>query len=111
MVDLPLNGESSHSGLLGQDVSLHTLNDRLGGGLSVQLFGVIFVVDIVTDANEFTSIVGAGQKNDSDTEDFSVGNARGIRSVSLKDKFVDADRDRADEKRVEFLVVLIAGKC
>ena len=111
MVDLPLNGESSHSGLLSQDVSLHALNDRLGGGLSVQLFGVIFVVDIVADANEFTSIVSAGQKNDSDAEDFSVGNARGIRSVGLKDEFVDADRDRADEKGVEFLVVLIAGKC
>jgi hypothetical protein len=110
-VNLPLDGESSHSGLLCQHVTLYTLDDGLGRGLSVELLGVILVVDIVTNANEFTSIVGAGQKNDGDTKDFGIRNAGGFGSIGLENEFVYSDGDGTDEEGVEFLVILITRRC
>lgn len=108
---LPLDCKSGNTGLLCQHVSLHTLDNGLGRGLSGQFLRVIFIVDIVADTDELASVVGAGQENHSDTDNFGIGNARDVRGIGRENELVDADGDGADEKRVEFLVVLIAEKC
>ncbi|KAI6761932.1 hypothetical protein HG531_002485 [Fusarium graminearum] len=97
--------------VLGGGRSLGVPEATLDGGLSVELLGVIFIVDVVTNANEFTSIVGTCQENDGDTKDFGIRDAGDVGSVGLENEFVDSDRDRTDEKGVEFLVVLIAERC
>lgn len=72
---LPLDGESRHSGLFSKHVALDSLNNGLCGRLSVELRRIVFVVDIVSDADEFATIVGAGQKNHSYSNDVGVGDS------------------------------------
>jgi hypothetical protein len=104
---VPLDGEASHTGLLGQNVALDALNDGLCRGLGSQLLRVVFVVDIVSYSYEFTAIVGACQEDDCDAEYFGIGNARDVGSIGLEDELVYADGDRPDEQRVKLLVVLV----
>ena len=58
--------------------------------------------------NELATIVGAGQKDDSNAQDISIGDALSIGRISFEDELVDTDGDRADEERVELLIILIA---
>jgi hypothetical protein len=97
---LPLDRESGHSGLLSQDVALDALNDGFGRGLSVELLGIVFVVDIVSHSHELSTIVGACQKDDSNTKDVSVRDARDVWCAGLENELVDTDWDRADKERV-----------
>jgi hypothetical protein len=110
-IHLPLDGESSHAGLLGQHITLHTLDDRLGRRFGVELFRVILIVDVITNADKFSSVVGTSQENDSDTKNFGIGDAGGVGSIGLENEFVYSDGDRADEEGVEFLIILVAGRC
>lgn len=105
---VPLDGEASHTGLLGQNVAANAFDDGLGRRLGVELLQVVLIVDVVTDANKFATIVGAGQENHSDTEDIGVRDARGVGSASLEYELVDAHGDRTNKKIIEFLVVLVA---
>lgn len=109
-INLPLDCESRHSGLLSKDIALDALNDGLGRGLGVKFLRVVLVVDIVTNADELPTVVGTGQEDDSYTENIGVRNARSVRSLGLEDELVDADGDGADKQRVKLLVVLVAAK-
>lgn len=106
---VPLDGEARHAGLLSEDVSANALDDGLGRWLGVELGGVIFVVDVVADANKLAVVVGAGQKDDGDTEDVAIGDDLGVWRVGLEEELVDADGDGADEEGVELLIVLVAA--
>lgn len=108
---LPLDGETSHTGLLGKDITLHSLDDGLGRGLCVELLRVVLVVDIVSNPNKLASVVGAGQEHDRDTQNIGVGDASSVGSLSLEEEFVDSDGDWADEKGVELLVILVPVTC
>lgn len=86
------------------------LNRGLGWGVRSQFLRVVLIVHIVAHANEFATIVAAGEKNHSNTQDLGSGDALQIGRVSLENEFVGADRDGADKKRVKFLVILRASK-
>lgn len=58
--NLPLDGKSGDAGLISQDVAANLLDDGLSGRISTQLLGLILVVDIVANAHELATIVGAG---------------------------------------------------
>lgn len=107
--NVPLYRKAGDTWLLSQDVAADLLDDGLRRRVGVQLLGLVLVVDIVADADELAAVVGAGQEDDSDTEDLGVGDALSIGSVGLEDELVDADGDGADEEGVELLVVLVRG--
>lgn len=106
-VHKPLDRKASDAGLLSEHVPADAVEERLCGRVGIELIRVIFVVDVVSDANELAAIVSAGEEDDSDAEDLSIGNALGVRWVGLKDELVDADGDGANEEGVEFLIVLV----
>ena len=54
---LPFDGEASDSGLFCEDVASNTLDDGFGRGIVLQLLAIIFIVHIVPNAYEFSSIV------------------------------------------------------
>lgn len=96
----PFDSEAGHSWFLGEDVSLHSLNDRLRRWLSVELIRVVLVVDVVSDAHKLAAIVGAGEEDDRNAKNIGVGDASGVGSLGLEDEFVDSDRNGADKKGV-----------
>ena len=89
---VPFDGKASHSGLISQYIPPHTSNVRLGGWVCVELLGVILVVDVVPNANEFTVVIATREEDHSDPKDFGRGNAVQIRRIGLEDEFVCASR-------------------
>lgn len=102
---LPLDSESCHSGLLCKHVAADLFDDRLRRRIGVQILVIVFVVHVVSNAYEFSSIVGAGEENDSDAEDFRRRQAGGVGRIGFKDELVNTDGDGPDEQGVEFLIV------
>jgi hypothetical protein len=82
------------------------INEGLRRWIVVQLFGVILVVDIVSNTDKLSSGIRAGQEDDSHTENLRRGQASQVRRVGLEDELVDADRNRPDQDGVQFLVIL-----
>ena len=109
--NIPLDRKSSDSRLLREDVSSDLLEDRLGWRISIELFGIVLIVNIVSNSYELSAVVGAGKEDDGDAEDLSIWNALGVRWVGFEDELVDADWDRANEQGIKLLVMLIAGRC
>ena len=104
----PFDSESGDSWLFSEDVSSDLLENGLGWRISIELLRVIFVVDIVSDSNKLSAVVGTGEEDDGDAEDFSIWDALCVRWVGLEDELVDANWDGADEEGVELLVMFIA---
>jgi len=95
---IPLDGKSGHARLLSENVATNLLNHRLGGGVVHQLLAIVFIVHIVTNADELAAIVGAGEKHDCHAKKLVNGDALGVRRVGLEDELIDANRDRTDEE-------------
>lgn len=106
---VPFDGEASDSRLLGKHVAADLLDDGLGRRVGVELIGIVLVIHVVANADEFAAIVRAGQQDDSNTEDVCVGDATRLGGVGLENKLVNTHRNRSDKERVELLVVLIPG--
>lgn len=107
--NLPLDGKSGDTGLISQDVAANLLDDGLSGRISTQLLGLILVVDIVANAHELATIVGAGQQDDGDAHDFGVRDALSIWSIGLEDELVNSNGNGADQQSIELLVILVGG--
>jgi glucan biosynthesis protein len=107
---IPFDRETGHARLLCQDVALDSVNDGLRRRLGAQLFRVVFVVYVVTDAHELAAIVGTRQKNDSNTQNVGVRDARRVRGIRFENKLVDSNRNGSDKERIEFLVVLVTER-
>jgi hypothetical protein len=106
--DIPLDLEACDTGLLGQDLSLHLLNDGLRRRLHGQRLVCVFVVHIVAHANELTAIVAAAKQDDCDANDLAVGDARQVWGVGAEGELVDACGGGANKDRVELLVVFVS---
>ena len=65
--NIPFDSESSNPRLFRKHVSLHALNDGFGRRLGIELFGVVLVVDIVSNAHELSTIVTAREEDDGNT--------------------------------------------
>ena len=109
-MDSPLNCESCHSGLRFQDISSHSLNDGLCWWLAVEFLAIILVVHVVPNSDELAPIVGACQKDDSDANNLRRGQARQIGGIGFEEEFVYANGNRANEERVQLLVMFGACK-
>ena len=107
--NIPLYGESRYSRLVRKNVAADLVNNGLGRGIGGELVGLVFIVDVVAHADELAAVVGAGQQDDGDAEDVGVGDAAGLGRVGLEDELVHTDGDRADEERVQLLVILITA--
>lgn len=108
---IPFDRKASHTGLLREDVAANAVNDGLLGRVRGKLLGIIFVIHVVAHADEFPTIVTAGEEDDGHTENLRCGNASEVGSISLKDELVCADRDGPNEKRIEFLIIFRAKNC
>jgi hypothetical protein len=97
---IPLDGESGHAWLLREHIAANLLDDRLGGRVSNQLVTIVLVVDIVANAHELATVVGAGKENDSHAQELVDRDALSVRGIGLEDKLINADGDRADEEGV-----------
>lgn len=62
--DSPLNGESGDSWFLCKYISSDPLDDGLSGRFGIQLLAIVFIVDVVSDSDEFAGVVGAGEEDD-----------------------------------------------
>ena len=71
-----------------------------------KLLRIVFIVHIVSDTDEFSTIIAASKENHSHTEDFGSGNALEVWGVGLEDELVDTDGDGSHQKGIEFLVIL-----
>lgn len=80
-------------------------DNGFGRGVVLEFFGFVFVVDIVINMDEFVVVVGVGEEDDGDVEEFVVGDEFGVGGVGFKGEFVDVYGDGVDEEGVEFLVV------
>lgn len=103
----PFDGETGHTRLLSEDVAFHSLNDGLRRGLSIELLRIVLIVDVVSNSHELASVVGASQEHDCDAQNVGVGDASGVGSLSFEEELVDSHGDGADEKGVQFLVILV----
>jgi hypothetical protein len=106
---IPFDGKPSNSGLLMQDVADDSLEHGLVGGLVVHLGGVILVVHVVADTDEFTAVVGSSEEKNSDAQDFGAGKLGRIRGIGLEEELVDTDGDGTNEQVTELLVVIRAA--
>lgn len=104
----PLDGKSSHTGLLSKDVAAYVLNKRLGRGVCCQLLAIVLIVHIVADSNEFSAVVAASEEDDGHAQHFRGRNAVDVRSGSLEDELVHPDRNGTNQEGVKFLVILRA---
>lgn len=107
--NLPLDGKSGDAGLISQDVAANLLDDGLSWRISTQLLGLILVVDIVANAHELATIVGAGQQDDGDAHNLGVRDALSIWSIGLEDELVNSNGNGADQQSIELLVILVGG--
>lgn len=105
---LPLNRKACNPGLFGKDVAPDSLEYGLRRRVGGELRAIVLIVDIVSNADELTAVVGAGQENDGDAKDFIAGDVCCVGRVSLEDELVDTNGDGTDEQRIELLVVLRA---
>jgi hypothetical protein len=97
---VPLDGETSDTGLLGQHVADNSLVDGLGWRRLRELGAVVLVADVVSNTNKLTSVVGAGQKDDGDAQNLGGEELGDIGRVGLEDELVDSDGNRTDKERV-----------
>lgn len=102
---LPFDSKSRNPWLFCQYISPDLLDDRLRGRIIVHLLIVVFIVDVVANADEFAVIVAAGEEDDGDAEDLGGGDTFEVGRVGFEDEFVDAHGYRPDKERVEFLIV------
>ena len=109
--DVPFDGEACDTRLLCKNLPLHLLDDGLGRRVECQRLVCVLVVHIVSDTHELALIIAAAEQNDCDTDDLAVGNARQVGRVGLELELVDANRERTDEDRVEFLIALVSAVC
>ena len=102
----PVDGEASHTGLVGQDRSNDLVEfDGLGrSNLGIVRLG-IFIVDIVAYAGKFLLLVRARDQNDGHAQDVAIGDGRRIRRVGLKDEFVHANGDRSHQYLIQDLIM------
>lgn len=104
-IPIPFDGKASDTRLLSQDVATNALDEGLLRGVGGQFLRVILVVDVVSDADEFATIVAAGKENHGDTQDLGRGNMSKVGRVCLENELIHADRDGTNEQRIEFLVI------
>ena len=88
---IPFDSESSYTRLLCKHVSPHAVDVWLGGGFSVELLGVVFVVDVIANSDELSAIVATCEEDDSDSENLGCRDASEVRWVSFEYELVHAD--------------------
>jgi hypothetical protein len=108
--DLPLDRESCHTRLLSEDAAAHLFDDGFGGWLSVELHGLVFIIDIVSNTHEFATIVRACQQDNCYAQYLGGRYLVEVRRVGLEGELVHADRDGPDKERVEFLIMVGAAQ-
>jgi len=103
---IPLDSKASNPRLLSEHISSHTFHIWFRRGLVVELLGIVFIVNIVADADELSVVVTTSEEDDCHAQDFCSGDAAKIRGIGFEDEFVHADGDGANEEGIELLVVL-----
>ena len=108
---IPFDSESCYTGLLCQYVPSHAVDVWLGRWFSIELFRVVFVVDIVTNSDELSTIVAACKKNDCDTEDLRRRDASEVWGIGFEYELIHSNGNGPDEKGIELLVMLRSTGC
>lgn len=103
---VPFNSKSSYTGLLCKHVPPHAVDVWFGGGFSVELFRVVFIVDVVANSDELSAIIAACEEDDCNTEDFGCRDAPEVWGIGFEYELVHADGDGPNEEGIELLVML-----
>lgn len=103
--NLPFDSEPSYSWLLFQEFPDNSIDLDLLRWLVDQLFRIVLVANIVTNANKFATIVRTSEKHNGNTEDLRAWELSEIGRLGLEDELVDTYGDGANKERVEFLVM------
>lgn len=106
-MNIPFDSKPSNSRLLCENVSSYAVEIWFRWRVGVELFGVVLIVDVVSYSDEFSIIVGTSEEDDGDAKDLRIGNTFGVWGIGLENELVYTDRYRANEKGVEFLIMLI----
>ena len=103
---IPLDSKSSNTGLLGEDVPHDSIGLNLFRRLVVELLRIVFVAHVITNTNEFTTIIRASKKNNGNPQDLGRGKFGKGRGFGLKNELVHTDGDGTNKEGVELLIVL-----
>lgn len=83
------------------------LKNGLRRRFGIKLICIVFIVYIVSDADEFSIVVGAGKEDNSDAEYLRIGDSFGVGRISFEEELVYTNGYGTDEKGIELLVVFI----
>lgn len=103
---IPLDGKSSNTGLLGEDVPHNSIGLNLFRRLVVELLRIVFVVHVITNTNEFTTIIRASKKNNGNPQDLGRGKFGKARGFGLENELAHTGGDGTNKEGVEHLIVL-----
>ena len=103
---IPFDSKSCHTRLLCKHVPPHAVDVWFGWGLSVELFRVVLIVDVVANSDELSAVVAACEEDDCDAEDLGCRDASEVRRICFEYKLVHADGDGPNEEGIELLVML-----
>lgn len=95
-VHLPFDSEARDARLFRKNVPAYLLDHWFCRGIGDEGLVRVFVVDVVTDTDEFTVVVRAAEEHHCNTNDLGVWNFGQVRGIRLEDEFVDTDWDGTD---------------
>ena len=93
----PFDSKACDTRFFSEHVATDTLDINFGRGLGIHLFRVIFVVDVVSNANEFPIVVAARQEDHSNAQNLGIRDTLQVRRVGFEYEFVDSHRYGTDE--------------
>lgn len=84
---IPIDLELGYAGLLGENVSVQTLNDGLGRWVLVELRAIILDIHVVADAEELLAVlVAAGEEDGGHADDVVDWQVAVIWRIALEDE-------------------------
>lgn len=97
-MNLPFDSKPSHSRLLLQELPDNSVDLNLFRWLVDQFFRLVLIADIVTNTDEFATIVRASKKYDGNAQNLRARELGEIGGLGFEDKLVDAYRNGANEE-------------
>ena len=92
---MPFDCKPRYSGLFSENISPNTVHYGLCRRLCIKFLVVVFVVDIISDAYELSTIIATGKEYHCNSENFGRGDSLQIWGFRFEDEFVDPDGNRS----------------
>ena len=103
---VPFDSKSSDTRFLREHVSPYAVDVWLCGRFSIELFGVVFIVDVIANSDELSAIVATCEEYDSDAENLGCRDPSEVWGIGFEYELVHADGNGPNEQRIKLLVML-----